>query len=253
MSSLLLVQGLYFANGAGRGRSAPEVRALREEAFAASGDTLGIRHYEWVDGRGKTLANRLLRLARGTAPAVDAVELIELEEARLRAALAAAPARALWQQVAACAPCGLDVARSFVLMGAPRQVLNGPAGGQRLLWFGRGLGHLSEAEFIGHYTGRHGTLVASYAPQMGLRRYRQVPSEQDALCDELRQLGLGRAAPPAVFAELVMGPPPFKLASLRMSRAGAREIKADEQRHIDFKRSMLLLARRHSSQSGSET
>jgi len=209
--------------------------------LAKYSDVLGVRDYEWVEGSGKTLANNLLRRARGTARAVDAVEIIELDEAAVRASLVDESARALWQEVASCAPYGFDAARSFILMGAPRQLLEGPASGQRLLWFGCGLSQLSEAEFIAHYTGRHGPLVAKYAQQMGLRRYRQVPSEQSALCDKLRQLGLGRAHAAAVFAELVMGTPPLNLASLRVSRVGASEIKADEKRHIDFSRSMLLL------------
>lgn len=210
--------------------------------FAEYGSVLGVRDYEWVEGRGKVLANHLLRLARGTERAVDAVEIIELDAATVRASLVDESARALWQKVASCSPYGFDATRSFILMGAPRQLLEGSANGQRLLWLGRGLSQISEAEFVAHYTGRHGPLVASYAQQMGLRRYRQVPNEQDALCDELRQLGLGQATAAAVFAELVMGVPPLNLASLRVSRRGASEIKADEKRHIDFSRSMLLLA-----------
>jgi hypothetical protein len=84
--------------------------------------------------------------------------------------------------------------------------------------------------------------VAGNAQALGVRRYRQVASEQDTLCDSLRELGLGQANPPAVFAELVMGTPPLNIASLRARRLATREIKADEKRHIDFARSMLLLA-----------
>jgi EthD domain-containing protein len=240
-SELVLVHGLFVSDEAGRAVTVRNSGPRRAKLFEKYADVLGVRDYEWVEGSGKALANRLLRLARGTARAVDAVEIIQLDEAALRAALVDESARALWQEAACCAHHGFDAARSFILMGAPRQLLAGPANGQRLLWFGRGLSQLSEAEFVAHYTSRHGPLVAKYAQQMGLRIYRQVPSEQNALCDQLRQLGLGRAHAAAVFAELVMGTPPLDLASLRLSRVGTREIKADEKRHIDFSRSMLLL------------
>ena len=107
--------------------------------------------------------------------------------------------------------------------------------------FGNGLDQLSRAEFIAHYTTRHGPLVAGYAPVIGLRSYRQVPAEQEELCDALRELGLGRAPSPAVFAELTMGAPPFSLSAIRARRTATREIKVDEKRHIGFGRSMLLL------------
>lgn len=240
--ALVLVQGLFVSDKARQSTDVGTSSARRAKMFEEYAAELGVREYEWVDGRVKVLANNLLRLARGTGRVVDALEIIELDEATVRASLVDESARVLWQKVASCSPYGFDVTRSFILMGAPLQLVEGPASGQRLLWLGCGLSQLSEPEFVAHYTGRHGPLVASYAQQMGLRQYRQVPNEQDALCDELRQLGLGRATAAAVFAELVMGVPPLDLASLRASRKGASEIKADEKRHIDFSRSMLLLA-----------
>ena len=234
---LILVHGLFARNKT----IAPD-NIARARAIAEHGKTLGVCKYEWVSGRNKRLANRFLRRARGTAPAVDAVEIIELNEAEVRVSLADESARAQWQQILSCEPYGLDSVRSFVLMGAERQQFEGPAKGQRLLWFGRGLGELSEAEFIEHYTGHHGPLVASYAKLQGLRRYRQVASEQNALCDSLRKLGLGQALAPPVFGELFMGMPPLGPSSLRMRRIANKEIEADEKRHIDFSHSMLLLA-----------
>jgi len=240
-TKLVLVHGLFACKEAGKSGEVRSSVEQRRQMFARYGNALGVLDYEWVEGRRRALANRLMRLARGTAHAVDAVEIIELDEASLRASLVDQSARKCWREVASCAPYGFDVTRSFILMGSPRQLLDSAASGQRLLWFGRGLSNLSEAEFVAHYIGQHGPLVVRYAQQMGLRRYRQVPFEQLALCEELRQLGLGGAAAPPVFAELVMGPPPLDLASLRTSRVGAREVKEDEKRHIDFSRSMLLL------------
>jgi hypothetical protein len=126
-------------------------------------------------------------------------------------------------------------------MGAPRQLLEGPPNGQRVLWFGYGSSQLGQAAFVAHYTAHHGPLVAGHAPLLGLRRYRHVPNEQGALCDSLRRLGLGHGAAPAVFAELFIGRPPLDVTSLRAQPTALREIRIDEKRHIDFRRSMLLL------------
>lgn len=241
-NSLILVQGLFYADPSQAKKSADRTREHRAKAVAQYGEALGIRDYEWVDGRAKTIPNRFLRLIRGTAPAVDAAEIFELDAATLHTSLAQESTRESWKKMASCTPFGFDPARSFILMGAPIQLLDGAANGQRVLWFGRGQNHLSEAEFIAHYTGRHGPLVAGYAQPIGLRRYRQVPSQQPELCDELRALGLGQADAPGVFAELVMGTPPLTLKSLRARRAANREIETDEKRHIDFGRSMLLLS-----------
>jgi hypothetical protein len=215
--------------------------SMRTKAIAVHGEKLGVRHYEWVEGKDKLLANSFLRLARGTAQPVDAVEIIELDEEAIRNSLLDNSVRACWKKTLSCTPYGFDPIRSFILIGKLRQLVSGPMVGQRVLWFGCGLSQLSEAEFVAHYTGHHGPLVAESAHPLGIRRYRQVASEQESLCDSLRELGLGQATPPPVFAELVMGKPPFNLACFHARRVATREIKADEKRHIDFPRSMLLL------------
>jgi hypothetical protein len=239
---LVLIQGLFTLSEADASVTGVSAQEHRERAFAEHGETLGVIDYEWVSGRGKAVANRLLRLARRTAPAVDAVEIIELDEASFRASLVNKSAQQRWREIASCEPYGLDAARSFILIGSPIQLLEGCARGQRVLWFGRGLGHLSDAEFVAHYTGHHGPLVAGHARPLGLRWYRQVPGEEAELCAVLRGLGLGQANAPAVFAELIAGAPPLSIASLRERRRANREIATDEKRHIDFPRSMLLLA-----------
>ena len=240
-STLILVHGLFRTQVHAFPDAIAAACARRAEAVAKQGEILGVRHYEGVIGNTKKIANRLLRLARGTAPAVDAVEIFELDEDILRASLANESARACWQKMAACEPYGFDPGRSFILAGPSRQLLNGPVNGQRVLWFGRGLSHLSEAEFVSHYTGHHGPLVAENSRALGVVRYRQVASEHSSLCDSLRELGLGQATPPPVFAELVMTMPALSLASLRARRRATRKIAEDEKRHIDFARSMLLL------------
>lgn len=240
-SDLILIHGLFCS--AGTKFSDVTSRAYsRAEAVAAHGEAVGVRHYEWIDGGKKSLANRLLRLARGTARAVDALEILELDPEALRVSLADQTIRDFWRKMASCEVYGFDSERSFILIGRQRQLLSGARDGQRVLWFGNGISKLSEAEFVAHYTGRHGPLVAENAQSLGVCWYRQVASEQNALCDSLRALGLGQASPPAVFAELAMGSPRLDLTSLRARRLATRAIKADEKRHIDFSRSMLLLA-----------
>ncbi|MEH6582328.1 MAG: EthD domain-containing protein [Halioglobus sp.] len=233
---MILVHGIFSCN-----ETLASDIAAREKAIAEHGKALGVCGYEWISGRGKKLANRLLQRVRGTAPAVDAVEIIELNESAVRASLANDSTRRHWQEALSCASYGIDTARSFILIGTPLQQVEGPPKGQRLFWFGRGLSELTEAEFIEHYTGHHGPLVAGSAQALGLRRYRQIPSEQSDLCESLREVGMGQAIAPSVFAELFMGAPPLKPASLRIRRIANREIAKDEKRHIDFSQSMLLL------------
>lgn len=237
----VLVQGLYKLEGAPAGRL-HEVRERRRRAFSEHADCLGAASYEWLDGRGRGLANRLLRRMRGTAQPVDAVEVFAINEAILRESLASEAGRLRWREVAGCSSGGFDPARSFILMGQPIRLLEGASSGQKVLWFGNGLGHLSQAEFVEHYTTRHGPLVAGHAEAIGLRSYLQVPAQQSELCDSLRELGLGQSKPPAVFAQLIVGAPPLSLSAFRIRRAANREIEADEQRHIDFASSMLLLS-----------
>lgn len=236
-ADLTLVHGLYFADNT----PVPASKA-RCNASDELKEAIGICDYEWIDGRDKKLANLALRLVRGTAPPVAAVEIIGLNESAVRASLADKSGRALWRENLACTPYGVDPRRSFLLIGKPLLQLEGPATGQRLLWFGRGLTHLNEQEFITHYTEHHGPLVAGHAESLGLRRYRQVPNEHEWLAGELRELGLGQADSPSVFAELFMGMPPINPKSLAKRRLASREIAADEKCHISFADSMLLLA-----------
>ena len=239
---LVLVHGLVAGRRGGPGRDPQDARARRAAAVVAHGDALGVRAHAWHDGRRRVAANLVTRTARGTAQAPDAVEVTEFDEATVRAALADPSGRARLGEMAGCENGGFDPARSFVLAGAPRRLVDGPDRGQRVLWFGTGSAHVGRAEFIEHYTHHHGPLVARHAHLLGLRRYVQVAQEQPELCASLHGLGLGRAPAPAVFAELVVGRAPLDPTRWRARRAAAREIRRDERQHIDFRRSMLLLA-----------
>jgi EthD domain len=247
-TDLVLVHGIFCTAPNGLDKKARDrISKARTAAFSEHASSLGVRSYEWLDGCDKAWANKMLARMRGTAPTVDAVEIIALNSEALQKVLEIETDRAQWRKVTTCESGALDLTRSFILMGSTRLLLQGDlskgkGSGQRLIWFGNGLDQLSREEFIAHYTTRHGPLVAGHAQLMGLRQYRQVPDEQEEFCAILRELGFGQAPPPAAFAELVMGAPSIKLSSLRAYRAAAREIKEDEKRHIDFGRSMLLLA-----------
>ena len=115
-ANLILVHGLF-----ARSKAIAPDNIARARSIAEHGEALGVCEYEWITGRNKRLANHFLARARGTARAVDAVEVIELNEAKVRASLADETTRAHWQQTLSCAPYGLDSARSFILMGTPRQ------------------------------------------------------------------------------------------------------------------------------------
>lgn len=237
-STLVLIHGIYTLN---REAIKKTDSLARTASFKEASDELGIEGYEWINGHTKPLVNKFLRMMRDTDRAVDALEIVEFEERALRAALADKDLRSRVQTLTKTSADDFDINRSFILMGSYRQLVDGPKDGQRVLWLGRGLDHLSDSEFIAHYVNQHGPLVAGHAESIGLRRYRQVASEQAQLCGELHNLGFGRAPGPGVFGELVAGPPPLKLTALRTRRQATREIEADEKRHIDFARSMLLL------------
>ena len=240
--NLILIHGLFGSRETILSGGMSCACANRSKAVADHGEAVGVRHYECIESSKKAIANRLLRIARGTSRAVDAVEIIELDEEALRFSLAEDSAREYCKTMLSCPPYGFDPKRSFFVMGNERQLVSGPGIGQRVLWFGHGISQLSEAEFVAHYTGHHGPLVAENAESLGVRRYRQVASERGDLCESLCQLGLGQADPPPVFAELVMSKPALNIAALRARQVATGKIKADEKRHIDFHRSMLLLA-----------
>ena len=230
--TLVLVHGLY-TKGASKG-----FRPRRARAVAEHGEELGVRSYECVVTSHRALANRVLRLARGTARAVDAAEILEIDAEALRAALGTEAGRNGWQHMAGCATGELNPAACFTLLGPPRRLLAKGGQGQRVFWFGRGQSHLSDAEFAAHYTLQHGPLVTGYGPLIGLQRYTQVVAEESKLCQALQALGLGRAPAPVVFAELVLARPVLSLRGLPERRRATRAIATDEQRHVDFARSM---------------
>ncbi|MBP6681959.1 MAG: hypothetical protein KA159_01510 [Halioglobus sp.] len=103
-TKLVLFHGLFACNEAGKSGEVRSSVEQRVQMFARYGNALGVRDYEWVEGRRRALMIRLMRLAGGTAHAVDAVEIIELDEASFRASLFDERARIRWQEVASCAP-----------------------------------------------------------------------------------------------------------------------------------------------------
>jgi hypothetical protein len=214
-----------------------EERRMRLETHAAA---LGCASYELIDTRQKRLQNLALRRMRGTAAPPDAVEIL-----RLRAGTAQ-PTDIVndFATRAACAPDGFDPERSFVVTGQPTRRLDRAGGKMRILWFGRGLGHLSDSDFAAYYVDVHGPLVTEHAPRIGLRRYLQLNASAQPSPASLSAAGMGCASPPPAFAELVLGLPeggPLRNAAAR--RNAAREIAEDERRHIDFARSIMVLAR----------
>lgn len=214
----------------------------RQKEFGKHRKALGVASYEYINGRKRNIANWVIRQARGTASTPDAVEIYTVKEDALRSVLSDPEGRRLWQETASCESGHFSVQRSFILIGVARRLLEGSAGGQRVLWFGNGLPELSREAFIEHYTRNHGPLVAGHARLLGLKSYYQVPAEHREFQNDLQQLGLGQALPPAVFAQLIAGAPPLNPAVQKARREASRQIKEDEKQHISFSDSMLLLA-----------
>lgn len=239
-SGLVLIRGLYRADKSNAANAVP-TRESWFQGITGEASGLGVNSYTILDDRGRAMPNRFLQRLRGTAPAVNLVEIMSIDEQRLRDSLATDSGCAQWRKFCGDGCEQWDMDKSFILMGRPRQLLKGNGRGQRLLWFGNGLDELSRSQFIDHYTSGHGPLVAGFAHAIGLRSYHQVPDEQQELCDRLRDLGMGSGSSPAVFAQLKMGMPPMTLSAIRERRVANTAIKADEKRHICFEKSMLLL------------
>jgi uncharacterized protein (TIGR02118 family) len=105
------------------------------------------------------------------------------------------------------------------------------------------LPHLTRAEFQDYWFTRHGPLVRQHAAVLGIRRYVQVHSVDDALSAGMRAV---RGAPDAYdgVAELWVDDDAFEAARRDpAARDAGRILLEDERRFIDLARSPLWLAR----------
>jgi len=226
----MLVHGLWFSG-------ARASFAARRARFEREREALGIASYELLETREKRLANQIMQRLRRAASPPDAVEIIQLRPDAPRVG----EVLDRWRRTAACALDSLDCERSFLLSGIPVRRLQSSRKSVRVVWLGRGLPQLSEDAFASHYLNVHGPLVAGYARLIGLRGYTQL---RDAVDDEralLVDAGMGRAPPP-VFGELIFELIPDLRNSFSAQRRAIREIAEDERRHMDFSRSIMLLA-----------
>ena len=62
--SLVLIHGLFALSEADASVATVSAREHRERAFREHGETLGVNHYEWVNGRDKVVAARKPRKKR---------------------------------------------------------------------------------------------------------------------------------------------------------------------------------------------
>ena len=106
--------------------------------------------------------------------------------------------------------------------------------------------HLSREEFQRYWLERHGPLVRSLAPALGIKRYVQTHTLTTPVNDALRR---GRGGPEAYdgVAELWWDSLEAITAAgaTQEGRAAGRTLLEDERRFIDLARSPVWLAQEH--------
>jgi len=108
------------------------------------------------------------------------------------------------------------------------------------------LPHLSRAEFQRYWIERHAPLVRSHAAALGIRRYVQTHTLDDALNDALQASRGGPEAFDGV-AELWWDSAEALAAAIASpaGRAAGEALLEDERRFIDLARSPLFVAEEH--------
>ena len=108
------------------------------------------------------------------------------------------------------------------------------------------LPHLSRAEFQRYWIERHAPLVRSHAAALGIRRYLQTHTLDDALNDALQASRGGPEAFDGV-AELWWDSAEALAAAIASpaGRAAGEALLEDERRFIDLARSPLFVAEEH--------
>lgn len=219
----------------------PRARLVRHHAR-----TLGIVGYTQMHNVRGAAVNTFLRIARGTQSAYDGAEELWVDRERFEAALETPAGQTAMQALVQDERHFLQVSESAIWLADEHVVREGkpePAeGGRRkIIWAGRGLPQLSEAEFQEHYLQRHAPIVAKYASDMSISRYVQVHTRlDDPLNETLRSM---RGGGPAFPVHAVMSWDFSKVFTAKPNARVAREdIAADEKRHIDFSRSAIWVA-----------
>ena len=114
-ADLVLVRGLYEAD-----RVAPvgsnQSRRQQSGNISRQFPSLGVLDYERVDGRGRTLANRLLRRIRKTANPPDAMEIMLIDQGSLRHSIASEVGRAASREISADEKRHINFGNSMLLL-----------------------------------------------------------------------------------------------------------------------------------------
>lgn len=117
----------------------------------------------------------------------------------------------------------------------------------KLVYCLRRLPSLSRVEFQRYWRETHGPLVRERAATLGIKRYVQVHTLDSPLNEALRASRAGSGEPFDGVAEL-WWESAEALASATAAdegRKAARELREDEDRFIDFQRSVIFAAEEH--------
>jgi hypothetical protein len=224
-----------------------------EDTLREHATLLGIQRYEQLVTARRAPLNPLLRLLRGTRRAFAGASSLWVDGERFRTMLATEPGRQAWREVLRREAQAVDFTRSpqWVVREHLLRKGTGRFDDRPLLWAGRGLAALDDAAFRHHYLEQHGPLVAARAELLGFDRYLQLHRVDDPLdavllaCRESVSSAPCRESAFPVAAEVswhTRGM--FRRDRLRDAKQARREVAEDEQRHIDFSRSVIWTAQR---------
>jgi len=107
------------------------------------------------------------------------------------------------------------------------------------------LPHLSRTEFHDHWRSVHGPLVAERAALLGIRRYVQCHTLDDASTAHLAALRGGVGAYDGVAELWLDGVGAGRPVPSAQAQRAAHELLEDERRFIDLSRSCLFVAEEH--------
>ena len=117
----------------------------------------------------------------------------------------------------------------------------------KLVYCLRRLPNLSREEFQRYWRETHGPLVRGRAEALGIKRYVQLHTLDSPLNEVLRASRGGSGEPYDGVAELWWESAEALAAatSADEGRKAARELREDEERFIDFRRSVIFAAEEH--------
>lgn len=222
-------------------------RSSHADLVARHAKILGLVGYTQLHTVRGSATTTVLKLWRGLLEPYDGIDVWWLDRNAFGAALDTEAGLAAFNEIVTSERAFVDHAQSAAwlaeahLFRDDHTVTTTPV--RKLVWVGRGLAPQTNRDFQTHYLQANGPLVSHSAGAMGIHRYLQVHTTNDALSDRLRTLR-GTGLPYPVHAELTWNISDV-FRSGREGSMAAAAVGQDEVEHIDFARSAIWQADEH--------